>query len=86
MPFSSMDDCRWSLVASHIMYYTFTYLLQSPVDGKPMLLTPEESIQIQVSSLVFVVYVHAAIMVIVHRVASLPILAQDVVLCFSGED
>lgn len=28
-------------------------MLQSPVDGKPMLLTPEESIQIQVSKLSF---------------------------------
>lgn len=28
----------------------FSFSLQSPVDGKPMLLTPEESIQIQVGS------------------------------------
>lgn len=29
----------------------FPLLCQSPVDGKPMLLTPEESIQIQVRKL-----------------------------------
>jgi queuine/archaeosine tRNA-ribosyltransferase len=32
----------------------FIFLVQSPVDGKPMLLTPEESIQIQVRILLFI--------------------------------
>lgn len=36
---------------SHCVFYScLLFSLQSPVDGKPMLLTPEESIQIQVSS------------------------------------
>lgn len=30
-----------------------SFVLQSPVDGKPMLLTPEESITIQVSLSIF---------------------------------
>lgn len=29
------------------------FLTQSPVDGKPMLLTPEESIQIQVGAFLY---------------------------------
>lgn len=33
-----------------ILTVALSFALQSPVDGKPMLLTPEESIQIQVGS------------------------------------
>lgn len=36
-----------------IIIYLLILLMQSPVDGKPMLLTPEESIQIQVTKIPF---------------------------------
>jgi queuine/archaeosine tRNA-ribosyltransferase len=45
-----LNCCRELLSVLLIFYFSFSFVLnlQSPVDGKPMLLTPEESIHIQV--------------------------------------